>query len=954
MSFIQPDPYSKVNTNRLLCETETLNTKVNQYRQALSLGFPSARNESINMSMYTKTCNTFNPKTTAGTYFNNNNLSNTFTSLTKKPDFDINNVQYSGEKDKDTNLLITNLKQSYEKHINDLYSNFKICLSKLEEIGSTYNQGKIDAPLIKKVINDNLFYERENQIANFIEEISELKTQNQNINIDNIHKSYEMEIQKTKEESEKIVNDLKTENNKQRESLNQIQEELNYVKSDNEETKNEMDRLQKVISVLEIDLNASEEKIKEKNKKIEDFQVEYSNLQAQFFDASLKYKKIIEENNSLKGLVEHYEKERKEFLEKCSNFNKNESDSLFKSKIENYQNKINDLKQQNEKLENDLKIEKEKIQLNQKNFNNAMLEMQEKVKLLSGEWDKKLKTERKDYEKIINEIESKHKTQLDNIFHEHQIEIDNKNNEIEKYKESAELLKNFEKEYIRITEHEKKVNEIINQYQSKYEKEFENKKTTLEHDFQMKLTKIENDKKTEYDFLTENIKQNLQRSEKENYDMKNKIIQLENQININDSKTEKASKEIQKLSYNLNEKNIEIDNLRSQIKAYENQLKNAEETNKNLTNQIKNLQEKNENIFEIEKNLKNEKNTISNLKNEINTLIITNKEYENKIKSLTDANQTLFIKLDNNTIIKQKLLSNLTLLKNELSVLKKEYFSNFLQFQKQNQQNLDLFSYQFQLYEKTKEQQIQEINKKCQEKIKEQILLTEKIKQEKQDIIDNTQKSNLLSNDLSFKITELENEIKNYKNLISKQKSEIKSKNAELEKITTDSNQSYKKLKSGIGEMLLKFSKIKKKYQSQIFSLKTELNNIKQLYLGDTLYIRSLNQDDILQGKINLMESENNDNKELIQKLKIKLNGSILENENKKEEIQQMKECFEKLLNQKNQKIKDLQNIVNQSLNSYNAGVNSIKVAKKLNDDVAVLIKKAKNPESNITINSDY
>ena len=53
MSFIQTDPYSKVNTNRLLCETETLNSKVNQYRQALSLGFPSGRNDSINMSMYT-------------------------------------------------------------------------------------------------------------------------------------------------------------------------------------------------------------------------------------------------------------------------------------------------------------------------------------------------------------------------------------------------------------------------------------------------------------------------------------------------------------------------------------------------------------------------------------------------------------------------------------------------------------------------------------------------------------------------------------------------------------------------------------------------------------------------------------------------------------------------------------------------------------------------------------
>ena len=128
--------------------------------------------------------------------------------------------------------------------------------------------------------------------------------------------------------------------------------------------------------------------------------------------------------------------------------------------------------------------------------------------------------------------------------------------------------------------------------------------------------------------------------------------------------------------------------------------------------------------------------------------------------------------------------------------------------------------------------------------------------------------------------------------------------------------------------MLLKFKKKKKKYQSEIFSLKTELNNLKQIYLGDILYIKSLNKDDLLQSKLNIIESENSDNKDLIQKLKIKLNGLLLEKENKDEDISQIKECYEKLLRQKDKKIKDLQSIVNQSLKIYNTSVNSISVEK--------------------------
>ena len=69
-----------------------------------------------------------------------------------------------------------NLRKSYENHINDLYSNFKLCLNKLEEIACVYGN-KLTGNIVKEVIDDNLFYQKENQIQNFINEISELKKQ---------------------------------------------------------------------------------------------------------------------------------------------------------------------------------------------------------------------------------------------------------------------------------------------------------------------------------------------------------------------------------------------------------------------------------------------------------------------------------------------------------------------------------------------------------------------------------------------------------------------------------------------------------------------------------------------------------------------------------------------------------------------------------------------------------
>ena len=121
-----------------------------------------------------------------------------------------------------------NLKQSYESHINDLYSNFKLCLNKLEEIASIYGS-KITGNMIKDAINDNLFFQKENQICNFINEISELKTQKENINkdeVNNLKKSYENEFNKAKEHNNKIIQELNTNLQSYEEKNNELNKEL--------------------------------------------------------------------------------------------------------------------------------------------------------------------------------------------------------------------------------------------------------------------------------------------------------------------------------------------------------------------------------------------------------------------------------------------------------------------------------------------------------------------------------------------------------------------------------------------------------------------------------------------------------------------------------------------------------------------------------------------------------
>ncbi len=89
------------------------------------------------------------------------------------------------------------------------------------------------------------------------------------------------------------------------------------------------------------------------------------------------------------------------------------------------------------------------------------------------------------------------------------------------------------------------------------------------------------------------------------------------------------------------------------------------------------------------------------------------------------------------------------------------------------------------------------------------------------------------------------------------------------------------------------------------------------------------------------MKNNINDSKSQVRTIKTQL-------ELKGDEIAAMKKEYDKLLTIKDKKIHELQSIVNQSLYSYNSGVNNIKIANKLDDEVKILMKRAKIDENEI------
>ena len=200
---------------------------------------------------------------------------------------------------------------------------------------------------------------------------------------------------------------------------------------------------------------------------------------------------------------------------------------------------------------------------------------------------------------------------------------------------------------------------------------------------------------------------------------------------------------------------------------------------------------------------------------------------------------------------------------------------------------------------------------------------------------------------MTFKINELENEIENLKSIVEKLKNDLNKKIMENTAIT-DKNLLLVK---NLNNFLLMLTKLKKKYLSIIFTLKTQMSNIKDLYVNDISRIMSINNNNvnnninILNSKIIQLQDENENLKEINEKMQMKLSQLIEDNEEKNNNINQLNE--ELLIKQ--QKINNLHNVFNKSISSYSNGIKNIQIAQKLDNDVQELIEKAKNQMSTIS-----
>ena len=112
------------------------------------------------------------------------------------------------DKNKKDNENLEKRKNEFEEKYTkekDAYQNFRTCLNKLEEILKKNGNNKITASILKEIIDDTIFYEREKQIMNFIKEIKETQAQKEKIKnelkqneINNITKKLETELNKKK------------------------------------------------------------------------------------------------------------------------------------------------------------------------------------------------------------------------------------------------------------------------------------------------------------------------------------------------------------------------------------------------------------------------------------------------------------------------------------------------------------------------------------------------------------------------------------------------------------------------------------------------------------------------------------------------------------------------------------------------------------------------------------
>ena len=441
----------------------------------------------------------------------------------------------------------------------------------------------------------------------------------------------------------------------------------------------------------------------------------------------------------------------------------------------------------------------------------------------------------------------------------------------------------------------------------------------------------------------EKIKNELKQNEINNITKK-----LENELN----KKENYKKISRELTVTLDKKNSEINELNKKITILEQE--------KNESSKL--VQKKREEL----QNLKNDYTKIENEKIELeikyNNLLEENKSlekinqnYENNKKMLYQGIEQEKKKLIENIIKEinmkwaQKLEEKIFEIKNikkSINIIKNEYKNKYDEFISSYKNNIILIQKNILQYDNQYKEKIKQIEKKYEKHLNEQILINDKLKRQNEELFNKKNEDTIDSKKMVFKISELENEINNQKAVIKKLKNDLDVKNKENNAI----NEKNLLIVKNLNNFLLMITKLKKKYLSIIFTLKTQINNLKDLYVSDISRMMTLNSNtnnniNILNNKLVQLQQENDELREINEKIQIKLNQLIEENEQKNNSINQLNE--ELLIRQ--QKINNLHNVFNKSISSYSNGIKNIQIAQKLDNDVQELIEKAKNQMSTIS-----
>ena len=164
---------------------------------------------------------------------NNDNLNTNINNL--------NNLNNINNESTINNNYINELKDYYLRHINDAYNNFRTCLNKLEDIAKQNKNNKITGSMLKEIIDDNIFYEREKQIMNFIKEIKETQAQKEKIKnelkqneINNKNKNLEKELNK-KKNYKKISRELTVTVEKKNTEISELQKSIAIMEQEKKE-----------------------------------------------------------------------------------------------------------------------------------------------------------------------------------------------------------------------------------------------------------------------------------------------------------------------------------------------------------------------------------------------------------------------------------------------------------------------------------------------------------------------------------------------------------------------------------------------------------------------------------------------------------------------------------------------------------------------------------------------